>query len=56
MTGAAFIDAGAAWGQDIPLELQTQGNVQTSQTLNEGSLDFKVSEQVQYYFNQSTGD
>ncbi|MDR8390399.1 hypothetical protein NC796_04545 [Aliifodinibius sp. S!AR15-10] len=57
MTGAAFIDAGAAWGQDIPLELQTQqGDIQTSQILNEGSLDFKVSEQVQYYFNRSTGD
>ncbi len=57
MTGAAFIDAGTAWGQDIPLELQNQrGQVVDRKTLNDSDLNFKVSEPVQYYLNRSTGD
>ncbi|MFH5832827.1 peptidase MA family metallohydrolase [Halalkalibaculum sp. DA384] len=56
MTGAAFIDAGAAWGQDIPLELQNQQGGSSQRVLNDAELDFAVSEPIQYYLNRSTGD
>ncbi|MDX1638281.1 MAG: hypothetical protein R3281_09940 [Balneolaceae bacterium] len=57
LTGAAFIDAGTAWGQDIPLERRnSMGQIDNSTILNDADLNFKVSEPVQYFFNRSTGD
>ncbi|WP_395261710.1 peptidase MA family metallohydrolase [Halalkalibaculum sp. DA3122] len=53
MTGVAFLDAGMAWGKDIPLEyFDLTGNT-NSVTLNDADLNVKVAEEVQYYL---TGD
>jgi len=49
MTGVAFIDAGMAWGQDIPIEYQVETGRLRSTTLNSGDLDFKVGKPVDYY-------
>ncbi|MDX1639002.1 MAG: hypothetical protein R3281_13595 [Balneolaceae bacterium] len=49
LTGTAFIDAGAAWGKDIPIEyLDPSRNIQST-ILNDAGLNFKVSKPVQYY-------
>ncbi|HKK45774.1 MAG TPA: hypothetical protein VJ964_09645 [Balneolaceae bacterium] len=49
MTGIAFIDAGMAWGIDIPIEYQEQyGNIR-SEILNEKELNFKVGKPKDYY-------
>lgn len=49
LTGVAFIDAGMAWGQDIPIEYQLRSNEIRSVTLNGKDLNFKVGKPVDYY-------
>ncbi|MDX1619049.1 MAG: BamA/TamA family outer membrane protein, partial [Balneolaceae bacterium] len=56
LTGVAFLDAGTAWGQDIPFEFRTQTGQQGSFVLNDEDLDFKVSKPVNYFVNAQTGE
>lgn len=52
MTGVAFLDAGAAWGQDVLIEYQQRSGNINSAVLNDADLDFKVSKQVKYYITE----
>ncbi|WP_138429255.1 peptidase MA family metallohydrolase [Fodinibius saliphilus] len=57
LTGVAFVDAGMAWGKDIPLEaFNPQGQNKKIATLNSKELDFAVGEQVTYYVNRASLD
>ena len=49
MTGVAFIDAGMAWGQDIPVEYQEQPDNVRSVIINDADLNFKVGKPVDYF-------
>ncbi|MGD8427893.1 MAG: hypothetical protein PVH63_09685 [Balneolaceae bacterium] len=49
MTGVAFVDAGMAWGVDIPIEYQERSGNIRSVILNESKLNFKVGKPVDYY-------
>lgn len=55
LSGVAFLDAGMAWGKEIPFEVRNQeGKTEKIATLNDERLDFKISKEVTYYFNRST--
>jgi len=56
LTGVAFVDAGMAWGQDIPFEYQDAFGQSRSFKLNDDNLDFDLSEPVQYFVNSQTGE
>ncbi|NGP86767.1 peptidase MA family metallohydrolase [Fodinibius halophilus] len=57
LTGIAFVDAGMAWGKDIPLEVfNSQGQNEKIATLNDKDLNFAIGEQVTYYVNRGTSD
>lgn len=47
--GVAFIDAGMAWGQEIPIEYIDLSGNEESVILNEDELNFKVAKPVQYF-------
>ncbi|MGD8426129.1 MAG: peptidase MA family metallohydrolase [Balneolaceae bacterium] len=55
LTGVAFWDAGMAWGQDVITQYRDRnGNLQ-SVTLNDASLDFKVSKETTKTVNTESG-
>lgn len=45
ITGAAFIDAGTAWGQRINYGFLSQPDLNSPNVINEAGLDFKVAEE-----------
>ncbi|MDR8393239.1 hypothetical protein NC796_18940 [Aliifodinibius sp. S!AR15-10] len=53
MTGVAFVDAGMAWGKDVPIEFFGPTGNTRSAILNDADLDFKVSREVEYYLTSS---
>lgn len=60
LTGVAFVDAGMAWGQDVVYEYFTQSGQgqrlqRQSVTLNDASLDFKLSKETQRSVDTGNG-
>ena len=45
ITGVAFVDAGTAWGQDIPFEVGLSNGSTLQYASNSGELDFKIREE-----------
>lgn len=56
ITGAAFVDIGAAWGFDIPYSRFTEqnGDPIIFET-RDAELDFKVAEKQEYFLDPNTG-
>jgi Tol biopolymer transport system component len=54
LTGVAFFDAGMAWGQDVVYDYNTATGSQSA-ILNDGDLDFRVSELSQKTFPTNSG-
>ncbi|HET6527847.1 MAG TPA: BamA/TamA family outer membrane protein, partial [Balneolaceae bacterium] len=55
ITGVAFIDAGMAWGQEIPYEVTfTNGDVLTYGT-NPAGLNFEIQKQADKYYDSAPG-
>lgn len=55
MTGIAFIDAGAAWGQDISFEAPLSDGTQLNYFTNSSDFDFRVQERGSRYYDNTTG-
>ena len=56
LTGVAFIDAGTAWGQDIPFEVPLRNGSSIRYGTNESDLDFNIRDNNVSYLDQATGD
>ncbi|MDZ7715578.1 MAG: BamA/TamA family outer membrane protein [Balneolaceae bacterium] len=56
LTGAAFVDAGTAWGQSIPFEVNFIDGSSEVYATNEDELDFRVRDNNKIFLDQSNGD
>lgn len=55
MTGVAFLDAGAAWGQNIQFQVPLSNGQQLNYFQNDADFDFRVQERGTRYYDNETG-